>query len=151
VICVHSSFMHPVVTTEASGNFTMLSIGETSLRSGVSIETIRYYEREGIVPAAGRTASGRRAYIHEDVARLRFVRRCRDLGFSIADVRSLMKLSSGQGGNCELAAEIARAQLQATNQKLGDLERLEEALSELLKNCESGRTECHLLATLFAD
>src|SRR3546814_14180805 len=68
----------------------MHSIGEAARQSGVTVETIRYYERERIVPPPDRSASGRRLYDPAGIMRLRFVRRCRDLGLSIADIRTLL-------------------------------------------------------------
>ncbi len=70
----------------------MVAIGEASRLSGVSIETIRYYEREGIISKAGRTASGRRTYSKAEISELRFIKRCRDLGFSIHDAVALRRL-----------------------------------------------------------
>jgi MerR family mercuric resistance operon transcriptional regulator len=88
----------------------MFAIGEASRQSGVGIETIRYYEREGIVPKAERTASGRRVYCRDAIARLRFIRRCRDHGFSIADSRTLMALRKDNDTACAEAMEVgARA------------------------------------------
>ena len=104
VICVAGSLMHPVVATDARG-LSMLSIGEASKRSGVHIETIRYYEREGILPPAERTASGRRCYDPQAIARLRFfVRRCRDLGFPMAEMRALLALTGEETPCAEATA-----------------------------------------------
>src|SRR3546814_10034854 len=72
----------------------MHSIGEAARQSGVTVETIRYYERERIVPPPDRSASGRRLYDPAGIMRLRFVRRCRDLGLSIADIRTLLVFRS---------------------------------------------------------
>jgi len=128
-----------------------LPIGEAAKRSGVAIETIRYYEREGIVPAAERSANGRRRYTTEAIARLRFVKRCRDLGFSISEVKALLSLSSDDGTNCAKVKGIGEDHLDAVRGKIGDLQRLEEALVELLSHCEAGRTDCPMLKELFAD
>jgi MerR family mercuric resistance operon transcriptional regulator len=128
----------------------MQTIGEAARRSGVTIETIRYYEREGIVPPPGRAASGRRLYTPEEIGRLRFVKRCRDLGFAIADIRLLMKLAAGQEGSCAVAGGLGKAQLVETQRKIADLRRLEAALSELIQNCDAGQTKCAMLTALFA-
>lgn len=126
-------------------------IGEAARRSGVTIETIRYYEREGIVPVAERSANGRRRYDAKAVARLRFVKRCRDLGFSISEVKALMSLASDQSANCAKVKRIGEDHLGDVRGKIADLKRLETALVELLSHCEAGRTDCPMLKELFAD
>lgn len=129
----------------------MQPIGEAARQSGVSIETIRYYEREGIVPAPGRTAAGRRLYSRDEIGTLRFVKRCRDLGFSIADIRTLIRLAAGQQSCCVDAGRLGHAQLLETRRKIGDLARLEAALSELTANCDAGRNRCAMLTALLAE
>ena len=129
----------------------MQSIGAAARLSGVAIETIRYYEREGIVPAPGRAASGRRLYAHDEIGKLRFVKRCRDLGFSIAEIRTLMKLAAGQESSCADAGRLGRAQLIETQRKIRDLVQLEAALSELTQNCDAGQTTCAMLTALLAE
>ena len=126
-------------------------IGEAAKRSGVAIETIRYYEREGIVPAAERSANGRRRYGAEALARLRFVKRCRDLGFSISEVKALLSLASDESSNCAKVKRIGEDHLDDVRGKIADLGRLETALVELLSHCEVGRTDCPMLKELFAD
>ncbi|CAN0602133.1 unnamed protein product, partial [Ectocarpus sp. 12 AP-2014] len=81
-------------------------IGKASELSGVGIETIRYYEREGITPRPARTAAGRRDYDTHIVSRLRFVKRCRELGFSISDIRTLLDLSHSDTPTCDEARKI---------------------------------------------
>ncbi len=119
--------------------------------SGVNIETIRYYEREGVVPRAERTASGRRLYGDADIARLRFIRRSRDLGFSISDIRTLLDLSAGNAAPCAEVKELAERHLQGVRQKLDELGKLERALAELVGRCDAGRTDCPMLASLLGD
>ncbi len=130
---------------------TELPIGEAARRSGVTIETIRYYEREGIVPVAERSANGRRRYGMDAVARLRFVKRCRDLGFSISEVKTLLSLAADNGANCARVRSIGEDHLGDVRSKIADLKRLETALVELLSHCEAGRTDCPMLKELFAD
>lgn len=126
-------------------------IGEAARRSGVTIETIRYYEREGIVPLAERSANGRRRYDVAAVARLRFVKRCRDLGFSISEVKALLSLASDESSNCAKVKHIGEDHLDDVRGKIADLRRLETALVELLSHCEAGKTDCPMLKELFAD
>lgn len=126
----------------------MVAIGEASRLSGVSIETIRYYEREGIVSRAGRTASGRRAYSPADIAELRFIKRCRDLGFSIQDAVALRGLSQDPSGACHMVEAVGRQHLADVRAKLAELQRLESALSELVANCAQGKRDCPMLDAL---
>lgn len=129
----------------------MFAIGEASRQSGVGIETIRYYEREGIVPKAERTGSGRRVYNPEAIARLRFIRRCRDHGFSIADSRTLMALSKGGDTACAEAMGVGARHLRDVRRKIAELQQLEAALEELAANCANGRVHCPMLESLTGD
>ena len=127
----------------------MHTIGIAARRSGVGIEAIRYYEREGIVPTAARAENGRRGYDDDAIARLRFVRRCRDLGFSIKQVKALLSLSISSTNNCDDANSIGKAHLDDVREKIADLKMLENALIELLANCADGKALCPMLGQLF--
>lgn len=127
------------------------SIGKASQLSGVGVETIRYYEREGITPKPDRTAAGRRIYDAEIIAKLRFVKRCRGLGFSISDIRTLLKLSFNDDETCEEAGLIGVNNLELVRSKIADLKRMEKALAQLISSCSDGRKECPMLQELFAD
>lgn len=127
------------------------TIGKASELSGVSIETIRYYEREGITPKPPRTAGGRREYNHEIIARLRFVKRCRELGFSIADIRTLQLLSHTDEATCKEAGAIGNKTLKMVQSKIADLKTMEKALSEVVTTCGNGHKNCPMLQKLFAD
>ena len=129
----------------------MQTIGEAAKLSGVNIETIRYYEREGIVPAADRSANGRRLYDAPAITRLRFIRRCRDLGFSISDVRALLDLSNNSSKHCDDVHAISERHLLDVRERLSDLRELETALSELVQACVDAQSECPTLKQLFAD
>lgn len=129
----------------------MQQIGEAARMSGVNIETIRYYEREGIVPNAERTASGRRLYDGAAIARLRFVRRCRDLGFPIRDIRTLLDLSSNATKPCNDVRVISQRHLEDVRNRLTDLLKLEAALVDLIQECAEAQSECPALKQLFAD
>lgn len=128
----------------------MIAIGEASRLSGVSIETIRYYEREGIISKAGRTASGRRAYSDAEISELRFIKRCRDLGFSIQDAVALRNLADAPSGACETVEQLGRKHLSEVQTKLTELRRLESALAELVTNCAKGKSDCPMLDALRA-
>ncbi|MEM5503160.1 MerR family transcriptional regulator [Ahrensia kielensis] len=126
-------------------------IGKASQLSGVGIETIRYYEREGITPKPDRTAAGRRDYDTQSIARLRFVKRCRELGFSIADIKILLNLSHSDSKTCEEAGAIGVSNLELVRSKIADLKRMETALTELVASCHKGQQDCPMLQELFSD
>lgn len=126
----------------------MVAIGEASRMSGVSIETIRYYEREGIISKAGRTASGRRTYSDAGISELRFIKRCRDLGFSIQEAIALRNLAKEPEGACENVERLGRAHLMDVQTKIAELRHLESALAELVSNCEKGKPDCPMLDAL---
>ncbi|SLN44885.1 Mercuric resistance operon regulatory protein [Falsiruegeria litorea R37] len=126
----------------------MIAIGEASRRSGVGIETIRYYEREGIVPKPERASNNRRLYSEHDVGRLRFLKKCRDLGFPLADAKILLNLSEGDREDCRSVKEVAEIHITKIRAKIDELGRLEAALSELTANCDSGNVSCPLLSQL---
>ena len=126
----------------------MVAIGEASRLSGVSIETIRYYEREGIIAKAGRTSSGRRTYSDAEVSELCFIKRCRDLGFSIRDAVALRGLAGEPEGACETVERLGRKHLLEVQAKISELRHLESALAELVSNCEKGQPDCPMLDAL---
>lgn len=127
------------------------SIGVAAKISGVSIETIRYYEREGVVANAERANNGRRVYDDAAIANLRFVKRCRELGFSISNIKMLLKLSDQTAGSYDEVRNLSEANLQSVSAKIADLTNMKLALEELIASCKSGQTECPMLKGLFAD
>lgn len=116
----------------------MYLIGEASKQSGVNIETIRYYEREGIVPKPARSAAGRRSYTRDDIAKLRFVKRCRDLGFPIAIIQTFLSLAIEKDRPCGEVKSMAENRLVEIDAKIENLNRLRAALRSLSKNCDEG-------------
>ena len=129
----------------------MYPISVAAEQSGVMIETIRYYEREGIVPKPDRTASGRRAYSNDDISRLRFIKRCRDLGFAIPDAKSLLGLADGSQNSCAVAGAIAQNHLNDVRAKIENLQSMEEALIEMTEQCGVGSKKCPVLDRLLSD
>jgi len=127
-----------------------LRIGELSRRTGCNIETIRYYERIGLLPRPPRTDGGRRAYGEQSIVTLNFVRRCRAFGFSLDDVRELLVQRNAQPC-CRDVKSIAARQLEMVRAKLRDLAELEASLAGLVAQC-SGQTtgDCAVLDALDA-
>ena len=129
----------------------MFPIGRASVQSGVNVETIRYYEREGIVAKPGRSAAGRRLYTPDEIARLRFVKRCRDLGFPMSIIQTLLSLTSDQGRSCGEVKLMAQDHLVAINAKIENLARLRDALQGLSNSCDDGTSSCPMLEALMSD
>ena len=129
----------------------MFAIGQASEQSGVNIETIRYYEREGIVPKPDRSSAGRRLYTRDEIAKLRFVRRCRDLGFPIAIIQTFLSLTAEQGRSCGEVKSMAEDHLVEVNAKIENLTQLREALLSLSENCDDGTASCPMLNALMSD
>ena len=123
-------------------------IGKLSTLGGVSIETIRYYERIGLLARPRRTQSGRRLFGQDDLRVLVFIRRSRDLGFSIDEIRALLRLD-GPNGSCRQVRDIAAPRLADIRAKLRDLRKMEQVLASTLSRC-SGKDvpECPILDAL---
>jgi MerR family mercuric resistance operon transcriptional regulator len=131
---------------------TPLLIGDLSRHTGCHIETIRYYERVDLLPRAQRR--GRyRAYSKADVARLSFVMRSRELGFSLDEIRALLALSSNPGANsCREAQTLAAGHLIEVRKRIRDLRRMEKVLAETIRRCEGRKSpHCPLIEALSAD
>lgn len=138
--------------TEVGGTTDGITIGELAARTGCTPEAIRYYEREGVVPRPARAGSGRyRKYTDADVERLAFLRRARELGFSLAEVRALLRFSDGDPGrSCGEVDELARAHLAQVDAKLSQLAALRDALAGVIDQCRGGHAvaDCRILGAL---
>jgi DNA-binding transcriptional MerR regulator len=113
-----------------------LRIGAVAERAGTNAPTVRYYEEIGLLRAADRRSGGQRAYGEEDVKRLTFIRRCRDFGFSIEQVRSLVALVEDRGRSCMDARDLAQEHLAAVRAKLDELKALERSLVAFVATCD---------------
>jgi MerR family transcriptional regulator, mercuric resistance operon regulatory protein len=135
--------------TITSSRAENLPIGELSKQSGVNIETIRYYERIKMLAPPPRTASGRRVYDSTNLRILVFVRRARELGFSLDEIRALLRLGGPEKASCREVREIAAHHLEDIRAKLGDLKKLERLLAKTVARC-SGKTapDCPVLDIL---
>lgn len=126
-----------------------MQIGDLSRAAGVNIETILYYERIGVLPKATRQVNGRRTYSQDDARRLGFIRHARDLGFDLADVRTLLALQEQPEASCEDASRIAQAQLEAVENRIAKLQSLRAELSRMLTECQNGVVaECRVIEAL---
>lgn len=127
----------------------MMSIGALSKQSGVHIETIRYYERAGVLPKARRAANGRRIYGEDDAGRLAFIRHARELGFDLVAVRALLALQEKPELSCKAASDLASAQLSAVESRLIRLTVLRDELKRMVRACKNGRVvDCRVIDAL---
>jgi MerR family mercuric resistance operon transcriptional regulator len=136
----------------APSNAAAISIGELSRRTGVNIETIRYYERIDMMPHPPRTASGRRVYGDMEARTLTFIRRARELGFNLDEIRALLALAD-QGGHqaCVEVRDLAARHLADVRARITDLKAMGRVLADAVDRCEQGEpTECPLIDTLSA-
>ena len=123
-----------------------LSIGEVARATGCQVETIRYYERASLLAPPVRTEGGHRAYDAVAVKRLSFIRRMRELGFPLDDVRELLGLVDGGDYTCADVHAIAHGRLGQVRRKIDDLQRIEAVLLEMTARCERGETpECPII------
>ena len=125
-----------------------LSIGAFGKAAGVNVETIRFYQRKGLLPEPARPFGGIRRYGRADVARVKFVKSAQRLGFSLDEIAELLRLEDGT--HCLEASRMAEHKLQDVRAKLADLERMEFVLSELVHACHArkGNVSCPLIASL---
>ena len=124
-------------------------IGALSRLSGVKVETIRYYEREGLLAKPGRTAGGARIYRPLDAQRLAFIRRTRELGFPLGEVRELLGLADRKSRSCRRVHAVAAAHLTELRRKIEDMRRMERILAGMVADCAEGTLpDCPFLEAL---
>ena len=127
-----------------------LPIGKLAEQSGVNIETIRYYEKVGVMPAPDRTAGGYRVYGPNHVKRLSFVRRGRELGFSLDELRGLLRLVDGHNYTCAEVRALTLNHVAEIRRKIRDLRRLERVMANMAARCVGSRVpECPIIDALF--
>ena len=126
-----------------------LAIGDLAKTTGTKVETIRYYERIGLLPAPSRTSGNYRAYGPEHLARLRFIRRSRYLGFPLQQIRALLGLADDRKQDCAAVDVIARGHLAEVERKIADLTALRRELQGLIGQCSHGTiAECRIIEAL---
>lgn len=121
---------------------------EVAAQARVNPQTLRYYERRGLLPEPERSASGYRAYRPQAVRVVRFVKRAQDLGFTLDDVQSLLQLAEGGPDGCDVAREMATGKIADLEARIADLQAMRSALARLVRTCERPRVrrECPILA-----
>ncbi|MEL1264390.1 MerR family DNA-binding protein [Pseudoxanthomonas putridarboris] len=127
-----------------------MNIGQLARQAGVAIDTIRYYERQRLLPEPQRSPSGYRRYESGDVVRLHFIRRAKTLGFALDDIRELLALSDGRDGDMAAMKSAASTKLAVVEQRLQELARMRDALRDLVDACpgHGALAQCPILNAL---
>jgi len=129
-----------------------IAIGALSKHTGTNIETVRYYERVGLLPAPARSSGGYRLYGTDHLKRLNFIRRARALGFSLAEVRKLLTLADQRRRPCADVRIVAAAHLQDVKAKIADLRQMQRVLKDTVARCEAGTgSHCPMIDALYTD
>jgi MerR family mercuric resistance operon transcriptional regulator len=127
------------------------SRGEISKKTGVNGETIRYYEKIGLVQEPDRAANGYRVYGVDHLKRLSFIKRCRELGFTLKEIAALLALVDGGSYTCEEIRDHTVTHLNDIDNKIRDLRKMQRTLREMVSECEGGLLpECPIVDSLFA-
>jgi MerR family copper efflux transcriptional regulator len=129
---------------------SVLSIGQVAKQTGVTVETVRFYEKRGLIEQAKRTASGYRQYVPGTVKRIRFIQHAKDAGFTLNDIAELLALRQAPGETCAPIRARAQAKIEAVDSKLRDLQRIRDALSKLVNKCDTNDAlgDCPIIESL---
>ena len=146
-----SELDRPTAGNQATKGLRMrLSIGELSAITGCNSETIRYYERIEILRQPPRSAGGHRQYDQDAVQRLAFVRKCRDLGFSLDQVRELLHFVDGGDYTCDEVRTMAVSHMASVKRKIADLNKMKRVLTDMVNQCDGGQVpDCPIIHALF--
>ena len=130
-----------------------MKTGELARRAGVPIDTVRYYERNGLLPPPARRASGYREYDENDISRLRFVLRAKSLGFQLAEIRELLELSDEHAGDMRNLRATAESKLAEIESRLAQLTRVRDALRAMVEACpgDGPLSGCPIRSALLQD
>jgi MerR family mercuric resistance operon transcriptional regulator len=128
-----------------------MTIGVAAREAGVGVETIRFYQRRGLIGAPDKPFGGYRHYTSEIVKRIRFIKRAQSLGFSLDEIVTLLRLDSARA--CAETRDLARGKLRVIERKLADLEQMREALATLVAQCDPGQpgSDCPIIRRLAQD
>ena len=127
-----------------------MKIGQLSQQAGCKIETIRYYEKIGLLPAPGRSDGGYRIYDDNHMRRLSFIRRSRELGFTIDEIRGLLSLVDGGSYTCRDVKNLTMEHVERIRGKIADLKKMEKTLSSIASQCAGDTTpECPIIDELY--
>lgn len=128
-----------------------LSIGHLARAAGVNVETIRYYQRRGLLEEPGKPLGGHRRYAVETARRVRFIKRAQQLGFTLEEVKGLLRLEDGQ--SCRETRLLAQQKLKQIEARIDDLSRMRHTLKDLIEQCAQGKRprSCPIITTLSAE
>ena len=130
----------------------LISIGELARRTACAVETVRYYERIGLLPAPQRSPGGHRLYRLAQVKRLTFVRRARELGFKLKEIRELLALVDGDSADCGQVFALTSRHLRDVEGRLAHLDQLRDVLNEMMQQCAGGTLPaCPIVDALYHD
>lgn len=135
-------------------NTPEFSIGQLAKRAKCKVETVHYYEKSGVMPEPPRTEGGHRMYALTHIKRLNFIRRCRELGFTIGQIKELLKLIDEPGHHCGEVKAMAMLQSREIQTKIGDLQRLQIGLNKMVRHCKGADysiDECPIIEALYVE
>jgi Hg(II)-responsive transcriptional regulator len=127
--------------------------GQVADQAGVNIQTLRYYERRGLLPEPPRRESGYRIYGLDAVRLVRFIKRAQELGFNLDEVESLLELAGGGPDSCDAAIQLAERRMAELDHRIADLRAMRDALAHLVRSCDRPphRRECPLVRSIEGD
>ena len=142
----------PSSNNQNTAHSPRMTIGRVAKLAGVGVETVRYYEREGIIEQPSRVYGAVREYSSEIVRRILFIKRAQELGFSLADITEMLSLRDGGEGTCARVRDKTEAKLRQIEDKIGDLERLRAGILAVKKSCvgRSDKSPCPILESFYA-
>lgn len=144
-----AGIIFPYLSTESTmSNEVALTIGQLARAAGVNVETVRFYQRRALLSEPDRPTGGIRRYSDADTERIRFIKAAQRLGFSLDDVQELLRLEDGT--HCSQARQLAERKLGEIRSKIGDLQRIEAVLDEMVGRCRAvrGKVSCPLIASV---
>lgn len=129
---------------------SVLSIGQVAKQTGVTVETVRFYEKRGLIEPPRRTASGYRQYAPDSLKRIRFIQHAKDSGFTLNDIAELLALRQAPGESCAPIRDRAREKIEAVDSKIRDLQHIRDALSKLVNKCDANDVlgDCPIIESL---
>ena len=137
-------------TTEVTQKKARYTTGRLAQKAGVNLQTIRYYERSGLLPAPERDESGYRQYDESSLSRLKFIKKAQALGFSLKEIGMLLELRSNEGKTCADVKAMATKRMQEVRTKISDLEKVHSFMENFSSDCEDGRSapDCSFLEAI---
>ena len=135
-------------------NSTQFTIGQLAKQAKCKVETVHYYEKSGLMPEPPRTKGGHRIYALSDIKRLNFIRRCRELGFTIKQITELLKFIDEPNHCCGEVKTMAMLQIKEVQKKIDDLQRFKSALNDMVNQCKGvdySIQDCPIINALYVE